>query len=111
MGAAQLIRDSRRAAGLTQTQLARRLCTTQPAIARLESPDSNPTIRSVEDALNATGRRLTLTSEPVQPSVDESLIRKQLTLTPAERLNRLESMYREARKLTLAGRRARGELA
>jgi transcriptional regulator with XRE-family HTH domain len=108
---AQLIREARRTAGLTQAQLARRLGTTQPAIARLESVGSNPTVRTLEQALQASGRRLRLASDPAPPSIDESLIRKQLELTPAQRIASLEAMYDEARAIALAGDRARGSLA
>jgi transcriptional regulator with XRE-family HTH domain len=110
MTAAALIRNARRTAGLSQAQLARRMGTTQSAIARLEADGSNPTVRSVEDALHATGHRLSLEAQPVHPSVDESLIRKQLELTPAERIQSLEHMYAEARRLAMAGARSRGEL-
>ena len=111
MDAAILIREARRGAGLTQAQLARRLGTTQPAIARLERPGANPTVRTLDAALRSMGRRLQLRTEAAPPSVDESLIRKHLELTPAQRLAGLESMYRDARRIAAAGERARGQLA
>jgi hypothetical protein len=43
--------------------------------------------------------------------VDESLIRRQLELTPSERLHALEAMYAQARGLALAGARSRREHA
>jgi hypothetical protein len=84
--------------------------TTQSAIAALEREDSNPTLRTVADALDALGHQLVLTATPRPAGVDESLIRQQLELTPVERLRSLESMARQARVLALAGARARGEL-
>jgi|SRR3954449_11979285 len=108
MTASELIRESRRSAGLTQAELARRLGTTQPAVARLEAPGSNPTLRSVEDALGATGHRLTLAAEPAPPQFDETLVARNLSRTPAERLRNLEAMYEEGRALTSAGERMRG---
>jgi hypothetical protein len=42
--------------------------------------------------------------------VDESLIRKQLELPPAERLRRLERHAAQMRRLAIAGARGRGEL-
>jgi hypothetical protein len=84
--------------------------TTQSAVATLERPDSNPTLRTVADALDALGYELTLGASPKPAGVDESLIRQQLELTPAQRLSQLESMAHEAGKLMLAGARARGEL-
>jgi hypothetical protein len=84
--------------------------TTQSAIAALEREDSNPTLRTVADALDALGHQLVLTATPRPAGVDESLIRQQLELTPAQRLRSLESMAAQARALTLAGARSRGEL-
>jgi hypothetical protein len=83
--------------------------TTQSAVASLERADSNPTIRTVADALDALGHELALDAVPRPAGVDESLIRKQLELSPGQRLRELEAMAREARTLTLAGGRARGE--
>ena len=46
----------------------------------------------------------------LRPSgVDESLIRRQLELSPSERLHGLEAMHTQARALALAGARSRGE--
>ncbi len=50
-------------------------------------------------------------TRPRQAGVDESLIRRQLELTPAQRLRGLETMYAQVRELALAGARSRGELA
>jgi transcriptional regulator with XRE-family HTH domain len=84
--------------------------TTQSAVAALEKPGSNPTLRTLADAFDALGYELTLGASPKPPGVDESLIRQHLELTPAERLRQVEAMAHEARELTLAGARARGEL-
>ena len=105
-----LVRSLRHATGITQRQLASRMGTTQSAVAALERPDSNPTLRTVADALDALGYELTLGATPKPPGVDESLIRQQLELTPAQRLEQLEAMAREARVFMLAGARSRGEL-
>ena len=104
-----LLRDARTSAGLTQAQLARRLGVSQAAVAKLERPGANPTIDTLEDALWATGHRLTLTAPARKPGVDESLIRQHLELSPEERLRGLEAMYAEVRALALAGARSRGE--
>lgn len=84
--------------------------TTQSAVATLERADSNPTMRTVADALDALGYVLTIDATVKPRGVDESLIRRQLALTPAQRLAQLESMAREARELSLAGARSRGDL-
>jgi transcriptional regulator with XRE-family HTH domain len=109
--AAALIKDARRKAGLSQAHLARRLGVSQAAVAKLERPGSNPTVETLDGALRATGQQLNLEASPWQPSVDETLIAQQLRLTPEQRLAQLESMYEWGRELTLAGARARGELA
>ncbi len=111
MTPAILVRNARRSAGLTQAQIARRLGVAQPVVARLENAAANPTIETLDRALRATGRRLALATEPHRTSVDESLIRKHLELTPAQRVDALEAMYDEGRLIADAGERARGELA
>jgi transcriptional regulator with XRE-family HTH domain len=109
--AASLIKDARAKAGLSQAQLALRLGVSQAAVAKLEHPSSNPTVETLDRALRATGQRLELEASPWQPSVDETLIAQQLRLSPEQRLAQLESMYEWGRELSLAGARARGELA
>jgi transcriptional regulator with XRE-family HTH domain len=108
---AALLRDSRRRAGLTQRQLALRLGVTQAAVAKLERPGANPTFQTLAGALWATGHRLELEAAARPGGVDESLIRKQLELSPSERLRGLEAMYAQARALALAGARSRDEHA
>ncbi len=107
----RLLADARRRAGLTQADLAQRLAISQAAVAQLEQPESNPRVATLDRALRAAGVELVLSTRPRQPSVDESLIRQQLALTPAQRLHGLELMYQQARELTSAGAISRGELA
>ncbi len=106
---ATLLKEARREAGLTQAELARRLGVSQAAVAKLERPGANPTVNTLDDALWATGHRLTLTAPVRLPGVDESLIRQQLELSPAERLRGIETMYAQVRMLALAGAKSRGE--
>jgi transcriptional regulator with XRE-family HTH domain len=107
----KLLADARRRAGLTQADLAKRLTISQAAVAQLERPDSNPRLATLDRALRATGVQLELTTRAREAGVDDSLIRQQLELRPAERLRGLETMYEQARKLSAAGERHRGELA
>jgi transcriptional regulator with XRE-family HTH domain len=107
----KLLADARRHANLTQSDLAKRLTISQAAVARLERADSNPRLATLDRALRATGVELELTTRPRPAGVDESLIRQQLELTPAERLRGLQATYEQARKLTAAGETHRGELA
>jgi transcriptional regulator with XRE-family HTH domain len=87
--AADLLRNARCRAGLTQRQLATRSGVAQPVIARLESGRSKPAFATVEKLLGACGMALDLHpvigSEP-GAGVDRTLIREMLRLSPAERL-------------------------
>jgi|SRR5215831_5121089 len=107
--AAALIRKARNEASLSQAELGKRLGMSQAAIAKLERPGSNPTVDTLDGVLWAAGRRLELAAPARRPGVDESLIRQQLELTPAQRLRGIETMYAEGRALALAGARSRGE--
>jgi len=107
----RLLAQTRRHAGLTQAELARRLGISQAAVAQLEQPESNPRIATLDRALRATGAELMISARARKPSVDESLIRQQLALSPMQRLEALEAMYQEARELAHAVATNRGELA
>jgi len=107
----RLLADARQRAGLTQAELAKRLAISQAAVAQLERADSNPRMATLDRALRAAGAELVVTTRPRRPTVDESLIRQQLELEPAQRLLGLEGLYEQARKLTTAGELSRGELA
>lgn len=81
----------------------------QSTIARLEAHGSNPRVQTLERVLAAAGARL----EAAKPrgGVDESLVARNLALSPAERLDRFRASYRNIRELTRTARPARGELA
>jgi transcriptional regulator with XRE-family HTH domain len=106
-----LLKNARREAGITQAELARRLGVSQAAVAKLERPGANPAIATLDDALRATGHRLTLDAPKWRSGVDESLIRQQLALPPAERIRQLDHQASQMRALVEAGERARGELS
>ncbi len=55
---AAAVLEARNRAGLTQQQLARKMGTTQPVVARLESGRTRPSIRTLERLAKATGSRL-----------------------------------------------------
>jgi transcriptional regulator with XRE-family HTH domain len=109
LSSAALLRTARQRAGLTQAQLARRLNISQAAVAKMERPSSNPTVNTLDHALRATGRRLSLEAVEWRSGVDESLIRQQLERAPVERIRGIEAMYSEAHRLAQAGRMSRGE--
>lgn len=108
---AQTIRAARQQSGLTQSALAKRLGTSQAAVAQLETPGSNPTVSTLERVLYAAGHELEIDAKPTKPNVDLTLIARQLRMTPAQRLAAFEAAYHDARELFLAGARARGEVA
>lgn len=60
MDVGALIRNARRAAGLSQAELADRAATSQPALARYETGVTVPTLGTLERLLEACGRRLEL---------------------------------------------------
>jgi transcriptional regulator with XRE-family HTH domain len=61
---ASAVIDVRSRAGLTQEELARKMGTTQPVVARLESGRSRPSMRTLERLADATGSRLLISFVP-----------------------------------------------
>lgn len=61
---ASAVIDVRNRAGLTQEELARKMGTTQPVVARLESGRSRPSMRTLERLADATGSRLRISFAP-----------------------------------------------
>jgi transcriptional regulator with XRE-family HTH domain len=107
MTAAELVKQARREAGLTQQQLAARLRVSQAAVAQLESPRANPTFATLERALRAAGRRVELRLVPAEEEIDLTLLREALRLSPAERIAAAERLVRDADQIAGAARRAR----
>lgn len=114
MRADLLIRDARRAAGLTQAELADRLGISQSAIAKLEREGSNPTVETLDRVLRPTGHRLQLIASAWRtaidepgPSIDVSLVRQHLRLDPGRRIAELEHLYDDMSKIAAAGARSR----
>jgi DNA-binding XRE family transcriptional regulator len=54
----RLLTEARERGGLTQTEVARRMGTTQPAIARFEGGDIDPRLSTVERYAQVVGLRL-----------------------------------------------------
>jgi ribosome-binding protein aMBF1 (putative translation factor) len=63
--AAALI-DARGRAGLSQADVARKMETSQPAIARLEAGRGNPSIETLRRFASVTGTRLRIAFEPAR---------------------------------------------
>jgi hypothetical protein len=76
-------------------------------VAQLERVDSNPTVARLEETLQALGERLELSASPAaKPSVDETLLARNLRMTPAERLRSFETGHGELAELRELARRA-----
>ena len=91
MNGGELIREARRRAGITQRQLARRLNTSQPVVARWERGHRSPDYDIVRRAVRMCGFELrsTLVERDLQ---DEATIDYSLRLTPLERLRHNQAM-------------------
>ena len=61
---ARALIEARTRAGLSQTQLARRMKTSQSYVARIEGGQVRPSTAALERLAKATGSRLTITFEP-----------------------------------------------
>ena len=58
--------EARSRAGLTQEELAHKMGTTQPAVARLESGRTRPSLRALERLALATGSQLSIRFKPLE---------------------------------------------
>lgn len=81
----ELVREARKRAGITQAELASRVGSTQPAIARIESGRSQPSFDRVVDLIRACGFDLHVHLEPEDGS-DWSQARVSLSRTPDQRI-------------------------
>jgi transcriptional regulator with XRE-family HTH domain len=91
-----LISRARRAAGLTQAELATRLATTQSAVSRWERGHDEPRLSTLASILHACSRTLLI---GVGDDVDRAQIRQQLAMSPRQRL---QSVANVSRTLSLA---------
>jgi transcriptional regulator with XRE-family HTH domain len=88
MRAGQLVRESRLRAGLSQRELAARVGTTQPAIARIESGRSSPSFERTVELVRACGLDLVVRVVPLDEDA-WTLAEQGERLTPDERIDRL----------------------
>lgn len=102
--AAALVKAARAQATLTQVDLARRLGVSQPVVARLERPGANPRLETLERVIAATGSSLEFALVP-PPSIDETMIKADLKLSPEQRLRQFERAYEFAKRVGAAGQR------
>jgi transcriptional regulator with XRE-family HTH domain len=87
----QLVREARRRAGLSQTELGRRLGTSQAAIARWEQGKTAPSFETLRRAARACGLDLGVSLANADDSYDRH-ISDQLRLSPAQRVEWLANM-------------------
>ncbi len=73
-----MVREYRTAAGMTQTALARRSGTSQPAIARLEAGGAEPTIATLRRIADALCVDLVVEFHPDPPRTSHESSREQL---------------------------------
>ena len=88
MKAAPLIRDARHKAGISQAELAKRVGTQQPAVARWERGDSEPRVDTLGRLLKACGFELSRALVAIDETQSRQL-REQLALSPAQRVSQL----------------------
>lgn len=105
MNPARLLREARRRAGVSQSELARRTAMAQPAVARLEAGSRIPRVDTLETLLRACGQSLVVAPR-MGTEVDREPIRALLDRGPADRI--AGSGLRAGRILqVLAARRVR----
>ena len=107
MEPATLVKRARKAAGLTQTELAKRARMQQPEIARLESPGANPRLSTLKRVVAATGQSLKLELD-ASGGIDETLIAASLRESPTERLHQHARLLKTAQELGGLAFRASG---
>ncbi len=59
--------EARTKAGLSQSDIAKRMRTTQPAVARLEGMAHRASLKTLKSYAAATGHRLRISLEPIAP--------------------------------------------
>ena len=94
--AADLLREARTRAGLSQRALARRARTAQSVIARIERGQSSPTWETLERLLDAADFEVRAEVEP-QPVVGSHMLEdvpRILAMTPEERLQEIKNVSR-----------------
>ncbi|MFN2383783.1 MAG: helix-turn-helix transcriptional regulator [Gemmatimonadota bacterium] len=88
MTSASLIREGRRRAGMTQAELAKRVATTQSAVARWEAGHARPPLETLQRIVRACGLELRLGLEPIDEN-EIGVLERNLALNPTERLDQL----------------------
>lgn len=93
----ELLRDARRRHGLTQQQLADRADTSQAAISRIERDLVSPSVESLAELLDRISEELVLTTKTIHYEVNRDVLRENLRLSAAERIDQGALLARLAR--------------
>ena len=86
MSIANLVREARRRAGLTQAELAERAGVPKSTVGRIESGARVPSSEMVERLVDAAGFSVSVSLSEPDPATD-SMFERTLRRTPAERLS------------------------
>jgi transcriptional regulator with XRE-family HTH domain len=92
---ATLLREARLRAGMTQQEVAERIGTNRPQIARWEAGAMAPSLDTLLDLVRACGFDLPLELVPLEPVEDESL-RQFQQLSPERRLDQMLDRFSTA---------------
>lgn len=106
MTSADLLREARLRAGLSQAELGRRVKRSQSQIARWERGDVKPSLETLRELIRACGLELTFGLATYDDSYDY-FIEQRLRLEPEARLKRAlaeEAVYEEIRQAAGATR-------
>ena len=105
-GQAELIREARLRAGLTQKELSELTSRERSVIARWEQGVISPPLDSLMQIIHACGFDLPMTLLPIDKSADEEL-RDALLKTPSDRVERLIRAHRSKRAPTGRSKKTR----
>jgi transcriptional regulator with XRE-family HTH domain len=83
----ELLRTTRRRHGVTQEQLAARARTSQAAISRIERGVVSPSVATLASLLDLLGEELALSAREIDYGHDRTLLRKNLAMSPSERID------------------------
>jgi transcriptional regulator with XRE-family HTH domain len=106
MISADLLREARLRAGLTQAELGRRVGRPQSQIGRWERGDVKPSLETLRELIRACGLELTLGLASYDDSYDEWILRA-LERPPRERLEHAEALEQEYERIRRAAGVAR----
>lgn len=100
MSPSVLLREARKAAGMTQEQLADVLGKSQPEVARLERSGANPTWQTLQQALRATGHDVQLKRlEMASVETDLAQLRERMAMSPGDRLRTFQASQQSLERL------------